>query len=198
MSQASLPSANAPTKSQHAIHQSMPATASSTNGSTFVNQPKTPTSNDAQSPPLETMQEEESHDEDHKPEVEQEAPSNSDAAASDKPKRRREGTMNKSFKFPPSGEVPAPPPVPDLQKDTQNLPDQDQRSSVDAEAVAQPKKDSEPQDVQEDGMTAVNVVAPSSVEVPPPPPVEKEKAPSGASNHDDIEEVGETEEISLN
>jgi hypothetical protein len=45
-------------------------------------------------------------------------------------------------------------------------------------------------------MTAVGVVAPSSVEVPPPPPVEKERKMSGG--HDELEDVGETEEISLN
>jgi chitin biosynthesis protein CHS5 len=45
-------------------------------------------------------------------------------------------------------------------------------------------------------LTAANVVSPSSVEVLPPPPIEKERS---ATNHDDVEEdVGETEEISLN
>ena len=55
--------------------------------------------------------------------------------------------------------------------------------------------------VRDDGteeveLTAANVVPPSSVEVLPPPPIEKERS---ATNHDDGEEdVGETEEISLN
>ena len=49
---------------------------------------------------------------------------------------------------------------------------------------------------EEAGLTAVSMVTPSSVEVPPPPPIEKERSPT---NHDDGEEdVGETEEISLN
>jgi len=41
----------------------------------------------------------------------------------------------------------------------------------------------------------VAVVTPSDVEVPPPPPIEKEQATSSVS---DLDEVGETEEISLN
>lgn len=147
------------------------------------------------------MQEEEPHDEEPQPKTDEEeppSPNSTSPEANDKPKRRREGTMNKNFKFPPPEEVVEPPPVPGLKKDTQNLPDQDQRSSVEAQADEQPKKNSEPQEVQQGGMTTVNVVAPSSVEVPPPPPIEKERAQSGSNAHDDLEDVGETEEISLN
>ena len=48
----------------------------------------------------------------------------------------------------------------------------------------------------ESEMTTVAVVTPSSVEVPPPPPVEKERPLGSANDLDD--DVGETEEISLN
>jgi hypothetical protein len=51
-----------------------------------------------------------------------------------------------------------------------------------------------PDDAEEAGLTAVDVVAPSS-EVPPPP-IEKERLPTGHDEGD--EDVGETEEISLN
>jgi chitin biosynthesis protein CHS5 len=50
--------------------------------------------------------------------------------------------------------------------------------------------------IEEVGLTAANLVTPSSVEVPPPPPIEKERP---ATNHEDADDdVGETEEISLN
>jgi len=132
------------------------------------------------------MQEEE-HPEEEQGEDEQ---SSTKAAAAEKPKRRREGTMNKNFKFPPPADAAAPPPVPDLPKSTQKSVDQDQRSSIEA---ADPQK----KDHEEDGMTSVGVVAPSSVEVPAPAPVEKERAMSGGGS-DELEELGETEEISLN
>jgi chitin biosynthesis protein CHS5 len=76
--------------------------------------------------------------------------------------------MNKHFKFPPTS--PSPPAVPDVP----------------------------PSNAEEDdsGLTSVGVVAPSSVEVPPPPPVEKERL--GQAVDDGEEDVGETEEIALN
>jgi hypothetical protein len=46
------------------------------------------------------------------------------------------------------------------------------------------------------GLMSVGVVAPSSVEVPPPPPVEKEKMSHVIEEGE--EDVGETEEIALN
>ena len=55
-----------------------------------------------------------------------------------------------------------------------------------------------PADAEEAGLTAVDVVAPSNptVEVPPPPPIEKERVPMTPDDGD--EDLGETEEISLN
>jgi len=92
--------------------------------------------------------------------------------------------MNRSFKFPPdptpSG---APPPVPDVPKD---LP----------AATQKPKPSTESRYARKsEGSDEVAMVAPSNVEVPPPPPIEKERATSSVS---DLDDVGETEEISLN
>ena len=83
-------------------------------------------------------------------------------------RKSRQGSMNKHFKFPPTS--PSPPAVPDVP----------------------------PSNAEEDdsGLTSVGVVAPSSVEVPPPPPVEKERL--GQAVDDGEEDVGETEEIALN
>ena len=92
--------------------------------------------------------------------------------------------MNKLFKFPPdptpSG---APPPVPDIPKD---LPGATQKQKSSAEGRHARKSV---------GSDEVAMVTPSDVEVPPPPPIEKERATSSVS---DLDEVGETEEISLN
>lgn len=92
--------------------------------------------------------------------------------------------MNKSFKFPPdptSSE--SVPPVPGIPKD---LP----------AATRKPKtgnEDKKPGEGEESDEVAM--IAPSSVEIPPPPPIEKERATSSVS---DLDDVGETEEISLN
>lgn len=83
--------------------------------------------------------------------------------------------MNKSFKFPPDPSESVPP-VPDIPK---NLP----------ASTRQPKTSTED---EEGGEVAMAV--PSSVEVPPPPPIEKERTNSSLS---DLDDVGETEEISL-
>lgn len=91
--------------------------------------------------------------------------------------------MNKSFKFPPDP-TPSepPPPVPDVPKD---LPTATQKQGP--SAVGEWARKSEESEVA--------MVAPSNVEVPPPPPIEKERAASSVS---DLDDVGETEEISLN
>jgi len=92
--------------------------------------------------------------------------------------RRREGTMNKSFKFPPDPTPSGPaPPVPNIPKDLS--------------AAAQQLKTS----IGGEESDEVAMVASSSVEVPPPPPIEKERTTSTLS---DLDDVGETEEISLN
>jgi len=86
--------------------------------------------------------------------------------------------MNKSFKFPPD---PTPsesvPPVPDMPR---NLPTSTRRLKT---------------STGDEESDEVAMVVPSSVEVPPPPPIEKERTNSSVS---DLDDVGETEEISLN
>ncbi len=102
-------------------------------------------------------------------------------------KHTRTGTMSKDFRFPPQTpgkDSPPPPPVPDLP----SVP----RGSSTSERVPSKHASS---DTEEVSLTPLPVI-PSSVEVPPPPPVDKDKerSPVGA----DDEDVGETEEISLN
>lgn len=82
--------------------------------------------------------------------------------------------MSKNFKFPSSGPTEdGAPPVPPMPGGS--------RSNAD-----------------DAGLDSVDVIAPSSVEVPPPPPVEKEVMSASReefSDHD--EDLGETVEISL-
>jgi hypothetical protein len=167
MSQASLTSTGANTQPKnHANHQSVPAVHSS---------PSIPATNQRTlppQPPLESTPEEA----EGKPDEEGET--------SEEPKRtgrRREGTMNKSFRFPP--DPTSAPPVPDIPKD---LPATTQESKPRGEEKrTRGSKDSD----------EIAMVVPSSVEVLPPPPIEKERATSSIS---DLDDVGETEEISLN
>jgi len=100
------------------------------------------------------------------------------------PPRVRHGTMDREFKFPPSAGLP--------ESDT---------ASHGQQAASTGTRDTShvSADAEEAGLTAVDVVAPSNstVEVPPPPPpIEKERVPT--SPDDGEEDVGETEEISLN
>ncbi|KZP19428.1 hypothetical protein FIBSPDRAFT_911438 [Athelia psychrophila] len=92
----------------------------------------------------------------------------------DAKRRSRPGTMDRAFKFPPDAPSPplGAPPVPALPPSAGGQRD-------------------------EAGMESASVVAPSSVEVPPPPPVEKERAHESADSEGG-EDVGETEEIALN
>jgi chitin biosynthesis protein CHS5 len=98
------------------------------------------------------------------------------------PPRVRHGTMDREFKFP----VATASPELDAALHGQQAAGTDTRDTRTLD------------DAEEAGWTAVDVVAPSSstVEVPPPPPIEKERSPT--SHDDGDEDVGETEEISLN
>jgi hypothetical protein len=92
------------------------------------------------------------------------------------PPRARHGTMDREFKFPPTA----------LESDSVS---HGRQATGTGPGDTQLNSD----DAEEAGLTAPSN---SSVEVPPPPPVEKERLPTG---HDDgDEDVGETEEISLN
>jgi chitin biosynthesis protein CHS5 len=94
--------------------------------------------------------------------------------------------MNREFKFPvspPAQEPPQQPPVP--RRDSDKAP----ASPPAGENLAEPES-------EEEELTSVGMVAPSTIEVHPPPPIEKEKAGNVAD--DGEEDVGPTEEISLN
>jgi hypothetical protein len=92
------------------------------------------------------------------------------------PPRARHGTMDREFKFPPTH------------------PESDSISrGRQATRTGPGDTQLDPDDAEEAGLTAPSN---SSVEVPPPPPVEKERLPTSHDEGD--EDVGETEEISLN
>ena len=104
-----------------------------------------------------------------------------ESAKSPANKHTRTGTMSKDFRFPPQAtdkDTP-PPPVPDL-------------PSVPRASTERPPQHAS-SDTEEVSLTPLPVIQ-TSVEVPPPPPVDKERSPVGA---DIDEDVGETEEISL-
>ena len=98
------------------------------------------------------------------------------------PPRARHGTMDREFKFPPT-----------------TVPPESDTASHGQQAASTGTRDTShaPADAEEAGLTAVDVVSPSNsaVEVPPPP-IEKERVPTSPDECD--EDVGETEEISLN
>lgn len=98
-------------------------------------------------------------------------------------KHKSSGTMDRNFKFPTSPtQAQEVPPVP----------------SIPTQAPApKPEHGAGSTLTHEDDMTPVAVVVPSSVEVPPPPPVEKEFQKSFVESEDGEEEVGETVEIDL-
>ena len=172
MSQASLtsPSANTQPKT-HPSHQSVPTVHTSPASSGAANQHTSPSQ-----PPLEPMLEE----------TEEKSDEEGGEPSKQQPRtgRRREGTMNKSFKFPPE---PTPsesaPPVPDMPKDVSSI-------NQKAKSRAEEKRMGKSKDSDE-----VAVASPLSVEVLPPPPIEKERVTSSVP---DLDDVGETEEISLN
>jgi len=92
--------------------------------------------------------------------------------------------MNKSFKFPPDPTPSeSPPPVPHIPKD---LPASARKQGPSAGGKHARKSEESDE---------VVLAASPNVEVPPPPPIEKERTTSSVS---DLDDVGETEEISLN
>lgn len=92
--------------------------------------------------------------------------------------------MNKSFKFPPGPTSTEPaPPVPDIPKVLTS-------TTQEAKPKAEEKRARKSK-----GSDEVAMVVPLSTEVLPPPPIEKERITSNVSDFDDI---GETDEISLN
>ncbi|RPD68238.1 hypothetical protein L226DRAFT_527380 [Lentinus tigrinus ALCF2SS1-7] len=117
----------------------------------------------------------------------------------DQPGRTRKGTMSKNFRFPSPNPAQPPPPVPPVPPTISVTPAEEAEPVVAQEDAPQtpPKADAPvPEKEVDPELTSVGVVAASSVEVPPPPPVDKER-PLGSPNELD-DDVGETEEISLN
>ncbi|KAH9846880.1 hypothetical protein C2E23DRAFT_539285 [Lenzites betulinus] len=115
--------------------------------------------------------------------------------------RKRKGTMSKNFRFPPPSrdEVPPVPPVP---QNSTVSPPLATAAAVEAPLPPPPPADDDADEGAEGSdedpeLTTVGVVAPSSVEVPPPPPVDKERPLASANDLAD-DDLGETEEISLN
>lgn len=81
--------------------------------------------------------------------------------------------MNREFKFPRTPS--SPPAMPEVQA-----------------------KKGPPPPLTENGLAAESLVTPSSIEVPPPPPVEKERSFSNISLESGEDDVGDTVDIPLN
>jgi hypothetical protein len=99
------------------------------------------------------------------------------------PPRVRHGTMDREFKFPSTS----------VSSGSDTTLHSQQVAGTDTSETSRA-----PDDAEEAALSAVDVAAPSNptVEVPPPPPIEKERSPTSPDYGD--EDVGETEEISLN
>ncbi|KAF8638089.1 hypothetical protein AX17_002450 [Amanita inopinata Kibby_2008] len=101
-------------------------------------------------------------------------------------RKSRTGIMNKEFRFPPErGTSPAPP--------SEQGKEEDEEDEEGRKVMAPPGLDSSK---LSQPVSAKAIVTPSSIEVPPPPPVEKERPLSSVD--DGEEEVGDTEDIPLN
>ena len=100
--------------------------------------------------------------------------------------RVRKGTMSRNFRFPSPAPDAVPPPLPDIPP---TVPRHD-HSAPSSPRLPPQHASSDTEEV------ALTPVITQSVEVPPPPPVEKERSPIAADIGD--EDVGDTEEISLN
>ncbi|KAJ7583688.1 fibronectin type III/BRCA1 domain-containing protein [Mycena floridula] len=156
----SMSQASFQTKPAAITRQSMPppvrtdSASPPSNNSSFVNQPQ-----------ISTVQET----------VPAETEAQLERSDSAKSRKRRSGTMNRSFKFPSPSSSPV---IPD---------------ALPPKGIKGP-----PSSLQNDaGDSKPAVMTPSVIEVPPPPPVEKERS-KNTSNDDVEDEVGDTEEISLN
>ncbi|KAI0759265.1 hypothetical protein BD413DRAFT_287637 [Trametes elegans] len=125
---------------------------------------------------------------------------NDDAGAAG---RTRKGTMSKNFRFPPPSptqDVPPVPPVPPVPNNSVTSPPEELAQEAAEPPLPETPKTADASTEAKEAdpeLTTVGMVAPSSVEVPPPPPVEKERSLASANDLAD-EDVGETEEISLN
>ncbi|KAI0642470.1 hypothetical protein C8Q79DRAFT_213479 [Trametes meyenii] len=187
MSQANLPSPSqrnttaSPTQQKHAVNrQSMP--------------PQRVTST---SPPFGEAPHSAGRASQHHIPEEHEPPSEGEDDDDQRLGRTRKGTMSKNFRFPsPSPTQPAPP-VPPVPNNSVVTPVSEVQPTEPALPTTPKVEGAERHQDDAEELTTVGMVAPSSVEVPPPPPVEKERSLASANELAD-DDLGETEEISLN
>ena len=173
MSQASLP--RSPPGNKSTNRSSVPVSSHPTASSPAGQHPTSP----------ETQSRTQQRTFESTPEGQQENTENNEATSpTSKPKTKgsphiRQGTMDRQFKFPPT----SPPPLPLTEGPPQEL-----QSTTSAQEDGSEEVD----------LMSANVAVSSSVEVhlPPSPPSEREKHMAIADDVD--EDVGETEEISLN
>lgn len=174
MSQASLPSANGTNAHKTAANRaSMPVVPRITAGSPPAIAKKV----------FEPTPEEES---DEETKAERAVPKKSIPGT--ETRHKSNGTMDRNFRFPPASQSPPVPPVPQQPSATSPPSPPPVTSDVTARSVAVAP------DIEHG--TAVQIITPSSVEVPPPPPVEKENR-RVIEEDDAEEEVGDTVEIDL-
>lgn len=186
MSQASLP--NSAQSNRSANRASMPAPSRA--------DPSPPAQPLAKSPSRNTFEPtpEEAQEATYR-EGEQEVPVMK-SPKSGKPPRARHGTMDREFKFPPPSPTTAPP-VPQITPEHMKMAQEAREAEEARDGEEDVNVSKSEDDTEEAGLEAVGVVAPSSVEVPPPPQLERGNS-MGSTTEDGDEDVGETEEISLN
>jgi hypothetical protein len=112
-------------------------------------------------------------------------------------KHTRNGTMDRNFKFPPGGlpkDSAPPPPVPPLPDSLSNAKPTD--TIVESESDDEDEGDDEEEEDAKDIKSPQSSVAP--IEVPPPDPIEKEKERVDPGEPEGDDDIGATEEISLN
>ncbi|KAF9226926.1 hypothetical protein BS17DRAFT_814829 [Gyrodon lividus] len=104
-------------------------------------------------------------------------------------RHKSSGTMDRNFKFPSTPpQSPPVPPIPQISISPPIIQPSSQSSGKPGALALIPEPEAD--------LIPVNIVTPSSVEVPPPPPIEKETRRAVAED-DAEEEVGETVEIDL-
>ncbi|PFH49001.1 hypothetical protein AMATHDRAFT_81537 [Amanita thiersii Skay4041] len=105
-------------------------------------------------------------------------------------RKRRSGTMNRGFKFPPSRNSSSSTPQ-------EQGAEERKQSEEKAQSGEEGGKQKESSIAQQPASAKAIVLTPSSIEVPPPPPVEKERSVS-SSVEDGEDDVGDTVDIPLN
>lgn len=178
--------------------QRRPAAQSEASASSFVNQPATKAKTNGVAPVIET-------DEASVPGEDEGEESPSDSKSKRSPisaseRHARNGTMDRNFKFPPPSppaeDVPPVPPIPSSVSQTQTKPLS--AGSGDADSGYGEEEQTVEDRGKGEGAKAgpLSPVSAAPMEVPPPDPVEKEKERVDLGEADD--DIGATEEISLN